>query len=203
VIRLWLARVAAAVLVATGYSWLPHPTQPPALSRAPAAVTTAQACRAGEPERLVIPTLGIDAAFEKVGLASKPGRVPLGDPTDSRRAGWYAAGPRPGSKTGTVLTNGHTQRNGPTIFHDDFAQRIAVRQLVTLKQHNGSVCSYRVTRVWHELSSRRSYPRLVVSQHLYDFSGPERLLLATTDDGPDAAGQDDRVSVLLAAAAGR
>src|SRR5829696_4326043 len=109
-------------------------------------------CRVGEPRRLQIPALEVDAPFERIGLDQQAepdanGRLPLGNPTDRTQAGWYAVGPRPGSGSGTVLTNGHTYRNGSAIFREDFARRIALRQLITIKQDNGSVCSYRVTKV--------------------------------------------------------
>ena len=161
-------------------------------------------CRVGEPKRLTIPALGVDAPFERIGLdQSAPrdadGRAPLGNPTDRTRAGWYAAGPRPGSGTGTVLTNGHTYRDGSAIFTEAFARRIAVGQLIRVRQDNGSVCSYRITKVWREIDSARDYPRLVVSQHLYDFGGPERLLLATCGGSWNAATDNyDDISVVLA-----
>lgn len=166
-------------------------------------------CRVGEPERLVIPALGVDAPFERIGLdragrRDARGRLPLGNPTDRTRAGWYAAGPRPGSGTGTVLTTGHTYRDGSAIFKEDFARRIAVRQLIQVRQDNGSVCSYRVSKVWREVNAARGYPRLVESEHLYDFSGPERLLLATCGGSWNALAQDyEDISVLLAVPVGR
>ena len=161
-------------------------------------------CRSGEPRRLVMPALGVDAPFERIGLdptgpRDSSGRPPLGNPRDRTNAGWYAAGPRPGSGRGTVLTNGHTYRDGSAIFREDFAQRIQVRQLVQVRQDNGSVCSYRITKVWREVDAARGYPQLVATQHLYDFTGPERLLLATCGGSWNAASQEyDDISVLLA-----
>ena len=166
-------------------------------------------CRVGEPKRLVIPALGVDAPFERIGLdrtggRDASGRLPLGNPTDRTRAGWYAAGPRPGAGTGTVLATGHTYRDGSAIFQEDFARRIAVRQLIQVRQDNGSVCSYRVARVWREVDAARGYPRLVESERLYDFSGPERLLLATCGGSWNALAQDyDDISVLVAVPVGR
>ena len=165
-------------------------------------------CRVGEPKRLRIPSLGVDASFERIGLdpngRREGGQLPLGTPTDRTKAGWYAAGPRPGSGTGTVLIDGHTYRNGSAIFKEDFAARIATGQLVQLRQDNGSTCSYRITKVWREISSANAYPRLVASQHLYDFAGPERLLLATCGGSWNAvAGNYDDISVVLAAPVAR
>ncbi|MEW1951947.1 class F sortase [Terrabacter sp. NPDC080008] len=161
-------------------------------------------CRVGEPSRLVIPTLGVDAPFEHIGLdpngrRDATGQAPLGTPTDRTKAGWYAAGPRPGSGTGTVLIDGHTYRNGSAIFKDDFAHRIATGQLIQLRQDNGSTCSYRITNVWPTINSATDYPKLIASQHLYDFTGPERLLLATCGGtwNPTIDNYDD-INVVLA-----
>ncbi|HET9632587.1 MAG TPA: class F sortase [Terrabacter sp.] len=206
--------VGPAPLSATGPSW----STPASTGAGPVAATpsprtrtsqTAQpsprgSCRVGAPARLRIPTLGVDAPFERIGLDPKgrrdaSGQLPLGTPTDRTKAGWYAAGPRPGSGTGTVLVDGHTYRDGSAIFQEDFARRIATGQLIQLRQDNGSTCSYRITRVWRTISSARAYPQLVASQHLYDFAGPERLLLATCGGSWNAAaGNYDDISVVLA-----
>ncbi|GAA1977012.1 hypothetical protein GCM10009817_16680 [Terrabacter lapilli] len=164
----------------------------------------APSCRVGAPERLRIPALGVDAPFERIGLdqggrRDANGQAPLGTPTDRTKAGWYAAGPRPGSGKGTVLIDGHTYRDGSAIFTEDFARRIATGQLIQLRQDNGSVCSYRITKVWRTISSAHAYPQLIASQHLYDFAGPERLLLATCGGTWDPAiGNYDDINVVLA-----
>ncbi len=142
------------------------------------------ACRAGAPTRMTIPALGVDAPVERLGLERRgtvdaAGQPPLGAPVDQRKAGWYAAGPRPGSGSGTVLTNGHTYRDGSAIFKEDFAARVAVGQQVDLVIDNGSTCSYRITQVWRNVDAVSDYPRLVVSEHLYDQQGPERLFIET------------------------
>jgi hypothetical protein len=166
--------------------------------------TPSSGCRAGVPARLLIPALGVDAAFERIGLdrtapPDAQGRRPLGNPTDRTKAGWYAAGPRPGGGTGTVLTNGHTYRNNSAIFKEDFASRIAVGQLIHVRQANGSLCSYRVSRVWREVNAARDYPRIVSSQKLYNFSGPERLFLTTCGGSWNAIAQDyEQISLLIA-----
>jgi hypothetical protein len=141
-------------------------------------------CRAGQPARLVIPALGVNAAFERIGLdqnapADAAGKRPLGNPVDRRDAGWYQHGPQPGSGRGTVLVNGHTYRNGSAIFKEDFANRVREGQRIDIVQSNGSTCSYRVDRIWGEVDSKSEYPQIVAREGLYDFDGPERLFLAT------------------------
>jgi hypothetical protein len=166
--------------------------------------THVSSCRVGKPRRLVIPALKVDAWFEQIGLdtSAKPdadGKYPLGNPKDRTQAGWYYPGPRPGSGRGTILTNGHTYRNNSAIFKEDFAKRIAIGQLIHIVQDNGSICSYAVERVWPEVDSRRDYPHIVTSEHLYDFEGPERLFLATCGGSWNAAAQNyDEISILIA-----
>ena len=166
-------------------------------------------CLAGEPARLVIPSLGVDAPFEQIGLdqAAPPdheGRQPLGNPKDRTKAGWYAEGPRPGEGRGTVLTNGHTYRNNSAIFKEDFSSRIDTGQLIHVEQDNGSTCSYRVQRVWREVGAAEDYPRIVESEHLYNFNGPERLFLATCGGSWNSTAQDyEQISMLIATPVGR
>ena len=151
-----------------------------ALSQRPLAAP----CQPGSPTRMSIPALGVDAPIETIGLdrRARPddsGQAPLGAPVDKRKAGWYAAGPKPGSGMGTVLTNGHTYRDGSAIFQEDFAARVAVGQQIDLVLDNGTTCSYRISVVWRNVGAVQDYPQLVASERLYDQQGPERLFLAT------------------------
>jgi hypothetical protein len=141
-------------------------------------------CQPGSPTRMSIPALGVDAPIEEIGLdrRARPddsGPAPLGAPVDQRKAGWYTAGPKPGSGMGTVLTNGHTYRDGSAIFQEDFAARVAVGQQIDLLLDNGTTCSYRISTVWRNVDAVEDYPQLVASERLYDQQGPERLFLAT------------------------
>ena len=164
----------------------------------------AAACQPGSPTRMSIPALNADAPVEAIGLDRRAqpdstGQAPLGSPVDQRKAGWYAAGPKPGSGTGTVLTNGHTYRDGSAIFQQDFADRVAVGQQIDLVIDNGSTCSYRIASIWRNVDAVTDYPRLVASEHLYDQEGPERLFLETCG-GPwlESAGRFKDINVVLA-----
>lgn len=160
-------------------------------------------CVQGTPVRMRIPSLEVDAGFERIGLdETRPdgqGRAPLGSPTDRTKAGWYVDGPQPGSGRGTVLTNGHTYRDGSAIFQEDFAERIDVGQLIDVEVDNGSTCSYRVQRVWRDVDAAQDYPRIVLAEDLYDFEGPERLFLTTCGGRWNSTTQSyDHISVLIA-----
>ena len=166
--------------------------------------SAAARCVSGIPGQLVIPSLGVDAPFQKIGLdssapADAQGRQRLGNPSDRTKAGWYAAGPRPGSGRGTVLTNGHTYRDGSAIFTENFSSRIAVGQRIDIRQRGGGLCSYRINHVWREVDSATDYPRIVTSQHLYDFSGPERLFLTTCSGSFNSATQNyNQITIVTA-----
>ena len=161
-------------------------------------------CQPGSPTRMSIPALNVDAPIETIGLdrRARPGstgQAPLGAPTDQRKAGWYAAGPKPGSGTGTVLTNGHTYRDGSAIFQQDFTAKVALGQQIDLLIDNGSTCSYRISAVWRDVDAVTDYPLLVASEHLYDQQGPERLFLETCG-GPwvESADRFKDINVILA-----
>ncbi|MDN5768132.1 MAG: class F sortase [Humibacillus sp.] len=160
-------------------------------------------CTAGIPARLVIPALGVNATFQSIGVDTKApadsqGRRPLGNPSDRTQAGWYSAGPQPGSGTGTVLVNGHTYHDGSAIFKDSFASQIADGQRIDVVQVNGSTCSYQVQRVWRDVA-KSDYPTIVSGQDLYNFSGPERLFLATCGGPFNSAEQNyDYINLLIA-----
>lgn len=162
----------------------------------------------GVPARLVIPALGINAAFQAIGLdlsvpADSQGKRPLGTPSDRTMAGWYSAGPRPGSGTGTILANGHTYHDGSAIFKESFASRIANGQRIDIVQRNGSVWSFQVQRVWRDVA-KRDYPATVSNQGLYNFSGSERLSLATCGGPFNSSEQNyDHISMLIATPIGR
>jgi hypothetical protein len=161
-------------------------------------------CQAGSPTRMSIPALGVDAPIETIGLdrRAQPDdsvQAPLGAPKDPRKAGWYAAGPKPGSGMGTVLTNGHTYRDGSAIFQEDFAALIAVGQEIELVLDNGTTCSYRISTVWRNVGAVQDYPQLVASERLYNQQGPERLFLATCGGPWDESAQTFKdINIVLA-----
>ncbi len=149
-------------------------------------------CQEGVPTRMSLTALGVDAPIEEIGLdhsapVDASGQAPLGAPADQRKAGWFSAGPKPGSGTGTVITNGHTYRDGSAIFKQDFGNRVAVGQQIDLVLDNSTTCSYRISNVWKDVEAMTGYPQLVTAQGLYDQHGPERLFLETCSGPWDPA----------------
>jgi len=67
----------------------------------------------GDPQRLKLPAVSIDAAMTSVGL---PADGVLNPPFDV--AAWYNEGPRPGFAGPSVIVGHVDSRNGPNVFWD-------------------------------------------------------------------------------------
>ena len=68
------------------------------------------------PARLLIPTIGINASIEAVGVTPEGDlAVPARNPWEN--VGWYSSGPRPG-QLGSAVIDGHLDRPGgsPAVF---------------------------------------------------------------------------------------
>jgi hypothetical protein len=66
-----------------------------------------------DPERIVIPAIGVDADVIDLGLQDD-GSMEV--PTDFSQAGWFDRGPRPG-RVGPAVIAGHVDdRSGPAVF---------------------------------------------------------------------------------------
>lgn len=121
--------VATAVAAVTTGAWMAHDGSMSAGPSAPApggsAAHPSPGAGAGDapapplpravPLRLTVPTLRLSAPLVPVGLDTARHLQP--PPLDRpREAGWYAAGPTPGS-AGTALVVGHVDdRTGPAVF---------------------------------------------------------------------------------------
>ena len=128
----WMALVLLGLaLVAWGGSWWitqerPAQSRPPSASptgddetsavvggrRVPEASPAPH--RPGEPLRMEIPDLGVDAAVLPI-LA--PDGV-LTPPSDPQELGWWADGARPGDPRGSALVTGHTVSTGGGALDD-------------------------------------------------------------------------------------
>lgn len=140
----WVALVLLGVvlLAAGGLWWLGQ--DPPAEGRPPSAApsdeetsavvagrrvpeATPATRRPGDPLRIQIPDLGVDAPVLPI-LA--PGGV-LTPPSDPQELGWWADGARPGEFRGTALVTGHTVSTGGGALDDledlDLGDAIKVR----------------------------------------------------------------------------
>lgn len=62
----------------------------------------------GVPDRIRIPTLGVDAPVDPIAASGGT----LRPPADPDRVGWWASGARPGGRRGAALLTGHSVSNG-------------------------------------------------------------------------------------------
>jgi sortase (surface protein transpeptidase) len=100
------------------------------------------------PDRLVIPSIGVDTAVEMVGVLHDGNlATPSLNPWDD--AGWYAAGPRPGA-VGSAVIDGHLDRPGgsPAVFWN--LRELHVGDSVMITDTAWGTERFRVTRIaWY------------------------------------------------------
>jgi LPXTG-site transpeptidase (sortase) family protein len=102
----------------------------------------------GEPVRLVVPSLGVDAPVVGIGVV---GGVLL-PPDDPTTLGWWSSGAEPGAAKGSALITGHTVHTGGGAFDDlgtlRAGDRVRVRTLKgVIRYHVTDVTTYRKARL--------------------------------------------------------
>lgn len=90
-----------------------RPDRAPATPSAPVGAAEHHAVPAGEPVRVVIPAIGVDASLIGVGLADDGSMQVPG----FGMAAWYTEGPRPGHPGPSVVVAHVDSRAGPDVFH--------------------------------------------------------------------------------------
>jgi sortase (surface protein transpeptidase) len=121
------------------------------------------------PLRLIIPSLGVDAAVEDVGV--DPAGA-MATPHDIWNVGWFSPGPAPGAP-GDAVVDGHLGLPGyPLVFNA--LGRLRVGDLVRVTGADGRNRDFTV-------SSISAWPAASHPTGLFDTSGPARLSLITCD----------------------
>lgn len=112
-----LAVSAGAVLLekggADGPGILPPPAELPRRAAGASPPSSSSLARAGIPQSLRIPKLGIDAAVEPVGLAPD-GSMDV--PSSPATVAWYRPGSRPGEPGNAVIAGHLDSETGPAVF---------------------------------------------------------------------------------------
>ncbi len=140
---------------------------------APSASVPRPPASAGDPRRLLIPRINLDAAVESVGV---DGAGRMGTPASIQNVGWYRYGARPGD-AGDAVLDGHLDwYSGPAVFGDLHA--VAVGDEVTVVSEAGRA-TFRVDGV-----SVHRYTETVPG--LFTTEGPATLSLITCTGGWDA-----------------
>lgn len=98
-----------------------------------------------QPFRLRIPTIGVDAVIQSVGLSSA-GDGAMGVPSNFTDVAWYNQGPRPG-EVGSAVIDGHLDgKNVPRgVFID--LDRLVSGDLVSVVGATGSTMQFIVVKV--------------------------------------------------------
>jgi len=93
----------------------PVPTKAPPASIPPVTAGAAPS-NVGLPVRVIIPSIGVDASIEQVGVTAEG---LMANPADPWNTGWYAPGTRPG-RAGNAAIAGHVDYRGigPVVFWD-------------------------------------------------------------------------------------
>jgi len=124
-----------------------------------------------EPDRLRIPSLGIDAPVVPIAADG----LRLVPPSDPRSVGWWSAGASPGAERGTALLTGHTVSTGGGVFDD--LERMRPGQRVEILS-GGTRLSLRATSV-------TTYPKAALAKHaaeIFDQTSTGRIALVTCED---------------------
>jgi LPXTG-site transpeptidase (sortase) family protein len=127
------------------------------------------------PQRLSIPTIGVDAAVESVDVTSD---LQMGVPREPADVGWYRLGSSPG-QAGDAVIDGHldTATGAPAVFAKLGTLKAGDQIRVTLT--GSSTVDFRVEQTSH-LPYRSSPPGL------FSTDGPARLTLITCTGAWDA-----------------
>lgn len=142
----------------------------------------------GEPVRLAIPAIGVDATV--VPVRSDDGS--LDPPADPKLVGWWAEGVRPGSSTGAALLTAHTVHTGGGAFDD----------LDELDPADDVTVSTRTGTLRYDVEQVATYSKAELAERAADLfaqDGPARLVLVTCDDWDGSRYLSNTVVVLRSA----
>lgn len=93
--------------------WSAVPGQGAAVSSGAVVSSGAAGKQHGEPVSVSIPSIGVRSSLERLGV---DGRGELVAPRDPDKAGWFAAGVRPGDPGPAVIAGHVDSRTGPAVF---------------------------------------------------------------------------------------
>ncbi len=122
-------------------------TTPLSISDATSAPGPAAASTVSPPVRVVVPSIGVDSALER--LTIEPTGV-LTPPVDFDKAGWFAAGIRPGAVGPAVIAGHVDSKSGPAVFVR--LTELAAGAVIIVVRADGSSATFRV-------DAAHSYPK--------------------------------------------
>jgi LPXTG-site transpeptidase (sortase) family protein len=168
----WFAQAPGAGTAPGDSPAVPGPAAGPA---SPGRAAPPEAVRArwvpGAPRRVLVPRLDVDAAVRPV---KAPGGT-LVPPSDPQQLGWWAAGARPGDRTGSALVTGHTVHTGGGAL--DNLETLRRGDRVTVRTDRG--------RIRYAVRSVAVYAKGALAkqaERLFSQEVPGRLVLITCED---------------------
>jgi LPXTG-site transpeptidase (sortase) family protein len=181
-----MTRVAHAVLGndAATQIFAPAPASAEVLS---AASTTEGALI---PARLKIPSIGVNAHVEQVGVKDDGS---MGTPTAFGDVGWYAPGAKPGSEKGSAVIAGHVDNALTTAGVFEHLVQVKVGDYVVVEDAAGKSVIYKVI-------SSQSYPanQAPLSQIFATDGAPQLVLITCTGNWVTSQKQFDERLVVVA-----
>jgi sortase (surface protein transpeptidase) len=167
--KIFALALAAIVIVACGQAPAPHRSASPAATDARPGAPAAVSPPAGRalPSRLLIPSIGLSADLESVGVDANGN---LGVPSNPARAAWYQGGPAPG-EPGDAVIDGHLDwTTGPAVFWN--LEQLRAGDEIDVVAQSGDQLRFVVADAAH-------YPYDSHPPQLFSGEGPARLSLIT------------------------
>ncbi|MBV1937091.1 class F sortase [Streptomyces sp. BV286] len=150
-----VALLCGALLLHRGAQTQAPPQPSPAQARAGAHVDrpAAAALPSSPPERIRIPSIGVDAPVMGLGLSPR-GSLDVPPAARKNLAGWYEAGTAPGAR-GTAIVAGHVDNTeGPAVFFRLGA--LEKGSTIEVRRRDGRVALFSVDAV--EVYDARAFP---------------------------------------------
>lgn len=139
------------------------------------------------PSRLRIPSLGVDAKVESVGIKANGA---MATPSNFDNVAWYSPGAKPGGE-GSAVFAGHV--NNALLKSGVFEHLAQIKKgdYVTVEDASGKALVYRV-------SSIKEYAPDALTDDLFTTAGPSRIVIITCDGDwvPSARSYDKRLVVV-------
>ena len=150
-----------------------HSVQRPEAPTAGPSTPTQQeavAVGAGEPSRIVIPSIRVDAPVIDLELAADGTLEVPSVPTDT---GWWREGPDPGERGAAVIVGHVDSRTGPAVFYD--LRNLQQGDEITVVSDSGALTTFVVERM-------ARYPKdQFPTQEVYGLTSEPELRLVTCD----------------------
>jgi LPXTG-site transpeptidase (sortase) family protein len=149
----------------------------PAATTTPAAPAVSQDAAGMVPARLRIPSIGVDAAVQPVGINAAGA---MQAPSNFRDVGWYKTGARPGS-TGSAVFDGHVNNALTQAGVFQYLGRLREGDAIIVSDKQGRDLTFTITMV-------RAYePDAAPVADIFSRAGKSRMALITCDGQWDSA----------------